>query len=940
MNDLFQGHLVTAGPVKCLGQEFASDEARREHYLQLLAAKLKEPGFRQLEGFPVGTDEEILALSNPPFYTACPNPFIADFLAQLDQPVADAETFVHEPFAADVSEGKQDPIYNAHSYHTKVPHKAIMRYLLHYTRPGDVVSDPFCGTGMTGVAAQLCGDRKVVESLGYMVDQSGVVYAKENQDGNGKWKPFSKLGARHAILNDLSPVAAFIAANYNTPVDVYKFQQEASTILREVENELGWMYQTLDCPDAEQLAWATDRIRSNDKWLTDSPEQVGRINYTVWSDVFSCPDCAGEVVFWEAATNKENGKVSDTFDCPHCAAELTKRKMDKLLVFSFDAALGENIRQVKQVPVLINYSVGKNRLEKKPDAFDLALLAQIDAMTIPHWFPKERMIEGRETRRNDPVGITHVHHFYTKRNLAYLAALKSRCTSPQTKLWFNAQLINVSKLNRYRPEVSFPYNPLSGTFYIGSQVSEADVYVAYENKLKRLVAAFSQIKTSNLVGTNSATNKSAAQVDYIFTDPPFGSNIDYSELSFLWEAWLGIRTNNDVEAIASKSQKKDLNDYRRLMADSFKRAYESLKPGRWMTVEFSNTQASVWNAIQTALQEAGFVVANVSALDKQQGSFKAVTTRTAVKQDLVISAYKPSERLEARTVQEGGSVDSVWDFVRTHLAYLPVVKQSKDELEYIVARDPRILFDRMVAWFVRHNMPVPLSSQEFQAGLAARSEFEIRDEMVFLPDQAVEYDRKRRQFTQAPQMELFVSDERSAIDWLSDYLKAKPSTYQEIHPDFISQLGAGWKKHEEKPELLALLEGNFLKYNGEGEVPSQIHGYLSSNFKDLRGLEKTDPKLVAKARDRWFMADPSKARDLEDKREKILLRDFAQYREFSGRRLKEFRLEVMRAGFRDAWARKDYATIVAVAEKLPEDALQEDDKLLMLYDQAMTRLGT
>jgi len=86
-----------------------------------------------------------------------------------------------EPFAADVSEGKNDPIYNAHSYHTKVPHKAIMRYILHYTEPGDVVFDGFCGTGMTGVAAQLCGDRKTVESLGYKVDDQGVIYQQEEE---------------------------------------------------------------------------------------------------------------------------------------------------------------------------------------------------------------------------------------------------------------------------------------------------------------------------------------------------------------------------------------------------------------------------------------------------------------------------------------------------------------------------------------------------------------------------------------------------------------------------------------------------------------------------------------------------------------------------------------------------------------------------------------
>jgi hypothetical protein len=188
------------------------------------------------------------------------------------------------------------------------------------------------------------------------------------------------------------------------------------------------------------------------------------------------------------------------------------------------------------------------------------------------------------------------------------------------------------------------------------------------------------------------------------------------------------------------------------------------KPGRWMTVEFSNTQASVWNAIQIALQDAGFVVANVSALDKQQGSFRAVTTTTAVKQDLVISAYKPNGGLEDRFSTQGGGEESVWDFVRTHLNYLPVVKVKNGELEFIAERDPRIIFDRMVAWFIQHNVPVPMSTHEFQAGLTQR--FIDRDGMVFLPDQVAEYDKKRLQVAVAPQMEMFVSDERSAIDWL------------------------------------------------------------------------------------------------------------------------------------------------------------------------------
>ncbi|HPZ08805.1 MAG TPA: DNA methyltransferase [Candidatus Eremiobacteraeota bacterium] len=160
-------------------------EEEKERYRKILKEKL--PELKQIEGFPLGKDEDILSLSDPPYYTACPNPFINEFIKKWEWEkhcshheagMKDTEgnliteesfdikkcpfcieidsNYHREPYASDVSEGKNHPIYNAHSYHTKVPHKAIMRYILHYTEPGDIVFDGFCGTGMTGVAAQLC----------------------------------------------------------------------------------------------------------------------------------------------------------------------------------------------------------------------------------------------------------------------------------------------------------------------------------------------------------------------------------------------------------------------------------------------------------------------------------------------------------------------------------------------------------------------------------------------------------------------------------------------------------------------------------------------------------------------------------------------------------------------------------------------------------------
>jgi len=916
------------GPVTCLGMTFENDESRRAHFTDELREKLQDPEFRKIEGFPIGEDEDILSLSDPPYYTACPNPWIADFIEEWENEKPekpDGYTYHREPFAADVSEGKNDPIYNAHSYHTKVPHKAIMRYILHYTEPGDIVFDGFAGTGMTGVAAQMCGDREMVVSLGYQVLSDGTILREEIEEGGKKaWKPFSMLGERQVILNDLSPAATYIGRNFNTPVSRAIFMQEAERIIEEVKHEYGWMYET-----------------------HHENGEVCSINFVVWSDVFLCSYCQNQVVFWDIALDPSASSIKKELKCNHCGSTLDKRKLERSWSTEYDHVVNKSVSVAREVPAIINYSYKGKRYEKVPDQKDLDNLARILDEKITNWVPNMELPNGYNLRQpKESHGVSYIHQFYTKRNLIVMSAFwekvqKAKYRCPHLGLWFTSTHAWGTRLGRLL--VSNYFNKkggviapaLQGTLYISSLSIETNLIDRFALRVKS--SPFTSAFDNAVIETCSLSESSIpdSSVDYVFVDPPFGGNRMYSELNILWETWLAVLTNATPEAIENSVHKKSVDEYRALISACFNEIYRTLKPGRWMTVEFSNTSAAVWNSIQAAISEAGFIVANVSILEKKHKGFKAVTTPTAVKQDLAITAYKPNGGFEERFQKEAGTEEGVWDFIRTHLAYLPVIKQDGALIQFIPERDPRILFDQMVAYYVRKGYPVPLSSQEFQQGLAQH--FIERDGMFFLTDQVAEYDRKKMHSGQLSQESLFVSDESSAIQWLRQLLKQKPQQFSDINPIFMKQLG-GWSKNESQLDLRELLNQNFLCYDGTGPVPEQIHAYLSSNWKELRNLSKDDHALVAKAKDRWYVPDPNKAGDLEKLRERALLKEFEEYKQ-SKTKLKVFRLEAVRAGCKKAWEDRDYTTIIEVAGKIPTNVLEEDPKLLMWYDLAVTRIG-
>lgn len=867
LDDEFEETKIVPDKVVCLGMEFPSEDARREYFRAELCKKL--PELKQIEGFPIGEDDDIINLSDPPYYTACPNPWLNDFIEEWEKEKVELEKEgkrkanfeVKTPYAADVSEGKNNPIYMAHAYHTKVPHPAIMRYILHYTQPGDIVFDGFCGTGMTGVAAQLCGSENDVKAL-----------KEEN----------AQIGVRHGICSDLSPIASLIAATYNLKFDPKTFERKALGILEQVEKELGWMYET------------------------EVDGKKAKINYTIWSDVFVCPSCGNEIVLWDEAVDLDKEIMKDSFPCPHCGNTCSKKNMEKAWETSFDSLLNKTVTLNKKVPVRVNYTLSGKRGEKDVDSYDIDLIRKIENINLSE-ISTYKLQEGYNTAQ--PIrsnGITHTHQFYTKRNFIYLNKIYelTKC-NPIITIWFTSIIQNSSKMYKFR--LDRKGGIVNGTLFIPSLNIEQNIVKLLHSKIQDIKNTFYNNRDNSVISILSATQLSTirnSSIDYIFTDPPFGGNIMYSELSSIWESWIKVVTNNKEEAIINNVQHKTLFEYQTLMNQSFKEYYRVLKPGKWLTIEFSNTSASVWNSIQNALQGVGFVVVNVAALDKKQGSFKAVTTTTAVKQDLVITCYKPSDAIIEKFEKSEDKAKTAMDFIEELLVHLPVHLSKGESTTAVIERSPKILFDRLISYYVQKGYAIPMDAQEFQKQL--RERFIERDGMFFTASQAIEYEQKKEKCSGFVPMALFISSEAEGIEWLKRELQ-NPQTYSDLQPEWMKNMLPP-KKGDVLPELMSILEENFIK-DEEGN---------------------------------WRNPNPEKAADLEIIRNRRMMKEFNMYLEQAqkpkAKRMKDTRLEVLRYGFKECYKQKNYQAIVTVGDHILESLLQEDEVLLQYYDIASSRV--
>lgn len=814
---------------------------------------------RDIEGFPIGEDKDILALSEAPYYTACPNPYINDFIEAYGTPYnVEIDNYEKKPFIGDVTEGKSDPVYRAYTYHTQVPHKAIQAYVDHYTNVGDLIFDGFCGTGTTGVASQILG--------------------------------------RNAIVSDLSPYASLIAGSCNDgSLGREKIIKIKNEIIEELKKECLWMYET----------------KNNE---SDLKEKKLEIKYTVWSNFLKCPYCETEFNLWDyAVIEHETGKEQLTkFNCKKCGSELETRKLSRVQEEYYDSGLGENRKLYKQVPVLIYYSESGKIKEKKLNNYDLNIINKIENLEIPYWFPINRMPEGDEARRNDRFGMTHVHQFYSKRNLYTLSKIYSMVTLIEDKKYkrfflnaFLAMLPRASKQNRYMPKYGNRHvGILSGTLYTPHFTEEVNLINSFNRRVDVMEKGIIDSQGKILVNIQSCTKLLLKDnsVDYIFTDPPFGSNIMYSELSYIRESWLKIITKTKKEAIINKTQSKELFDYRNLMVDSFKEYNRILKPNRWITIEFHNSKASVWNMIQESITRSGFIIGQVAVIDKKKGTINQLFSAGAVSKDLVIHAYKPKEEFVQRFLRSAGEGMEV-EFIKQQFNHLPIAPN--------VERTEQMLYSKMLAHYIERGFKIKYNSHNF---------FELLDENFVEMDgfwfdekEVLKYNEwKSKQGNldkikelQSGVMTLFITDEKEALRWIYNFLLA-PRTYSDILTNY-NQIPQA-KAKDEIPELREMLDNNFFTEEGKYRRP-----YTRQEIKELMG---------------------NRSKELDRAWKKILDKSISEKK-----KMKTVRKEALEHGFKKCYDEENYQDILAVADKLHASILEENGDIMDFVDIAQMKLG-
>jgi len=548
-----------------------------------------------------------------------PNPNLRAFVEKhvKERPYnPDADDYDVPAFDKSIESTKANAIYNMHTYWSKKPHDAIRQYIQHYTEPGDLVLDSFCGSGGTALAALMEG--------------------------------------RKAVAIDLSPAATFIAKNYCTPVDPSRLRSAFQQVERLVREEIDWLY-------------STKCHRCGSEATTIS---------TVYSQVFQCPRCLEQVPFFDCVETEvvtQAGKIKRITVCPICKKEGHNEEIGQRLprigfvpvLFSYEC---------NRTPKACKPKRHARHYADKDDAARMALGADIEKLRdmegrqIPHEVPQDTMMhcdgEGRWGLLWRPYleGIRKASDFFTKRNLWAILAIRDavkqlECDESVRDFLLcgvTAILFKSSRMMGYRDDGIG--RVMTGTYWIPPLLKDINVWSYYQEwfgDAQRHVAQKNSAlarypSLSIMISTETAVDLSsipASSVDYIFTDPPYSWKVQYGESNFLWEVFLGLNSRwHDDEIIVNEFRLKSETEWAEKMRLAISECYRVLRPGRWLSLCYHDTSEGTWSLIQDIMAEAGFLVDQSESavfIDADQKSIKQITADKVNKRDLVINFRKP-----------------------------------------------------------------------------------------------------------------------------------------------------------------------------------------------------------------------------------------------------------------------------------------------------------
>ena len=515
------------------------------------------------------------------------NPFWGDSdlaLAEIFDRNSSPATTRDEAFVDGISAGKNTYTYDAHTYHTKVPPQGIANVINAYLPNGGLVLDPFGGSGMTGVAARYLGC--------------------------------------DVILNELSPAACFISHSFTRVVDVNEFNSAVDQLLETLRGVRKSLYTTAcrECGSEVEVL------------------------YSVWSYSLECNHCRNPFVVWypsrQYGKSVREHKLLREFPCPNCGVKVTK----------------SNLKRLDQTPVFLAYRCcsGHKIMEHELLDEDLDRIAEAELILRDYDgdYPTTSLPDGVNLNQPKRHGLDTVAKFYSPRNLAACTAIwreirriENPDLSAAVGFVFTSLYQRVTRLSEYR---FWGGSGNMANFNVPHVFNEANVFVTFERKAKSIAdhycATAMGYRGRCAIRTGSATDLSFVpdeSVDLIFTDPPFGANINYSEMNILWESWLGLFTNSNLEAIVSRAHGKGVSEYEELMTRSLQEAYRVLRAGHWMVLVFMNTSEKIWMALRNAIERSGFMVDKVGIFDKQHGTFKQFVSPNAAGADLMIHCRKP-----------------------------------------------------------------------------------------------------------------------------------------------------------------------------------------------------------------------------------------------------------------------------------------------------------